>query len=309
MIKGKKIAVVIPCYCVRNTILKVIEHIPDFVDSIICVDDNCPEKSGEFVNNNLINSRIRVIFNDRNLGVGGAVIHGIKYCLSNSLGDVIIKIDGDGQMDPGLIPVFISPIIDDNCDYTKGNRFSSRENLQEMPLIRMAGNFILSYINKICSGYWDLFDPTNGYIACSSRILQKLDFSSISTRYFFESDMLFHLHNLEARICDIPMKASYGSEKSHLNAFSSIATFSYHHALNFARRIFLMIRKKTLSAESILAVLTVCCFTGMIIMVATGSESNNICAGLLLSLVFMVFFIFFDIRNYRKKFHVRRTVK
>jgi len=45
----KRIAVVIPCYKVKAKIADVVRGIGPEVSWIICVDDACPEKSGEHV--------------------------------------------------------------------------------------------------------------------------------------------------------------------------------------------------------------------------------------------------------------------
>ncbi len=66
-----KIAVVIPSYKVRDHILGVIANIGSEIDCIYVVDDRCPEGSGDFVQANCNDSRVTVIWNSINLGVGG----------------------------------------------------------------------------------------------------------------------------------------------------------------------------------------------------------------------------------------------
>ncbi len=300
MIKGKKIAVVVPCFCVRNSILQVIKNIPDFVDSIICVDDKCPEDSGKFIQNSISDPKITVLFNEENKGVGGAVIQGFSHILNHKSADIIAKIDGDGQMNPKLLKSFIQPIIEDQCDYCKGNRFSSLNDIIEMPPVRLIGNFALGFINKISSGYWNVFDPTNGYTVISANLLSKLNLKSISCRYFFESDMLFHLHLIDARVFDIPMKALYGSEKSHLHAFEAIVTFGFHHTVNFFKRIFLCIKKQPLSLQSLAIIY---CFKGIIsalFIILIKGYSYQTYEDLISTLTFLLLFFFFDIKNNMK---------
>src|SRR5262245_1398506 len=40
---------VVPCYKVRNHVLRVIEKTPAWFEGIVCVDDACPEGSGAFI--------------------------------------------------------------------------------------------------------------------------------------------------------------------------------------------------------------------------------------------------------------------
>src|SRR5690606_32001950 len=148
--------------------------------------------------------RVRVIRHASNLGVGGAVITGYQAAIADGM-DILVKLDGDGQMDASLIPDFIEPIINGEADYTKGNRFFDLEELRSMPRIRLIGNAVLSFMTKFSSGYWNLFDPTNGFTALHADVARYLPLSKISKRYFFESDMLFRLNTLRAVVHDIPM--------------------------------------------------------------------------------------------------------
>lgn len=142
-----QIAVVIPCYKVRSHILDVLSKIGPEVDSIYVIDDCCPEKTGEFVFSHTNDPRIHVLHTLSNVGVGGAVKLGYLAALKNNA-EIIIKIDGDNQMDPSLIHCFVKPIIENKADYTKGNRFHNPYLLLKMPLVRLLGNAILS-LSKI----------------------------------------------------------------------------------------------------------------------------------------------------------------
>lgn len=150
---------------------------------------------------------------------------------------VIVKIDGDGQMDPAQLPRFVAPILRGEADYTKGNRFWDLTHIRCMPSIRRVGNLGLSFLAKLSSGYWDLFDPTNGYTAIHARVAAHLPFASISRRYFFETDMLFRLNILRAKVVDVPMDAKYGDEESHLRVVNVLFEFSAKHLRNFVKRI------------------------------------------------------------------------
>lgn len=243
------IVVVIPCFKVSKQILTLIQAIGHEVDKIIVVDDCCPEKSGELVR--LTNdSRVEVIFHKSNQGVGGAVLTGYKAALKSGA-TVIVKIDGDGQMRPKLINRFIAPIISCEADYAKGNRFYELENLEAMPKIRLLGNAVLSFMSKLSSGYWDIFDPTNGFTAINATVASKLPMDKISKRYFFESDMLFRLNTLRAVVVDIPITAVYQDENSSLRISKIIFEFSYKHLRNFIKRIFYNYYLRDMSLASI----------------------------------------------------------
>ncbi len=164
-------------------------------------------------------------------------MRGYEAALADGM-DIIVKIDGDGQMDPHLILDFVMPIARGEADYTKGNRFFNLEEIRAMPQLRIFGNAILSFMNKLSSGYWDIFDPTNGYTAIHSDVARHLPLKKISRRYFFETDMLFRLNILRAVVVDIPMDAKYGDEVSHLKISKIIGEFFFKHLRNFGKRIF-----------------------------------------------------------------------
>ena len=245
-----KIAVLIPSYKVKSHILEVIRLIGPEVCKIYVVDDCCPDGSGDFVIQHCTDERVIVLRNPVNLGVGGAVMTGYRTAIADGI-DIIVKIDGDGQMDPSLISDFVSPIIAGNADYTKGNRFFNLEKISEMPKIRLFGNAVLSFMTKLSSGYWELFDPTNGYTAIHSEVAKHLPLDKISQRYLFETDMLFRLNTLGAVVIDIPMDAKYEDEVSNLKVSKVIGEFLIKHIRNFGKRIFYNYYLRGMSLASI----------------------------------------------------------
>lgn len=244
------LAVVIPCYKVTHHIMAVINSIPDIVERIYAVDDCCPDKSGEYILTHSNDPRVKVLFNEKNKGVGGAVMAGYCAAIEESM-YIAVKVDGDGQMDPALIPEFIEPILSGEADYTKGNRFYNLEEIHQMPKVRLFGNAALSLLNKLSSGYWDVFDPTNGYTAIHVDVLKKMPFQKISERYFFESDMLFRLNTLRAKVVDIPMDAHYGDEESQLKIGKIIGDFTKKNIKNTYKRIFYNYFLRDMSLASI----------------------------------------------------------
>lgn len=235
--KSTRIAVIIPAYRSKLTILDVIEQIPEFVDLIVVVDDACPESTGRHVEANVQDQRVRVLHLQNNQGVGGATMEGFREALEERI-DIFVKIDSDGQMNPLDITRVIAPIRSLKADYAKGNRFNSPEDLQEMPKIRVFGNAMLSLMSKFSTGYWSVNDPTNGFIAISRGALESIDLDKIRKRWFFESDLLFRLAIVRAKVIDVPIRARYGGEKSNLQISKVLGEFFLGHVVNFHKRIF-----------------------------------------------------------------------
>lgn len=230
-----KLAVAIPCYKVRAQILGVIAAIPPSVQRIYVVDDCCPQESGKLVQDQCTDPRVRVIFHEQNQGVGGAVRTGYRAALEEDM-HIVVKVDGDGQMDPALIPHFTRAIERGKADYTKGNRFYRPESLKGMPPIRLFGNAALSFVNKLSTGYWSIMDPTNGYTAIHTAVLRELPLHKLEQRYFFETDMLYHLNTMRAVVHDVPMDSVYADEESSLKVSKVLPEFLVKHINRFFKR-------------------------------------------------------------------------
>lgn len=234
--KQSKISVILPCYKSSGQVLGVLDKIPPLVDIIYCVDDGCPEKTGKHIEDNNNDTRVKVLYHEQNQGVGGAMVTGYRQALEDGC-DVMVKIDSDGQMDPTILQRFIDPILRGQADYTKGNRFYNPEFLEGMPRARIFGNAGLSFLNKFSTGYWQVFDPTNGYTAIHADVLRLMPLDKISKDFFFEADMLFRLGTLRAVVLDIPQKAHYGEEVSNLKIADALRFFGIKHVRNFFKRI------------------------------------------------------------------------
>lgn len=222
------IAVVIPAFRVESHIADVISQIPPFVQTIIAVEDHSPDNTGQILDAlTKTNPRLVVIHHDQNQGVGGATISGYREAIRRNA-EVVVKMDGDGQMDAEYLEKLIEPIMANQCEYAKGNRFRYWSYLQEMPLIRKIGNLGLSFLVKSATGYWNVFDPTNGFTAISVETLRKLNFGSLKHRYLFETSMLSELYFLNARIKQVPMHAKYGNAPSSLSIRRSFFKFLFY---------------------------------------------------------------------------------
>lgn len=231
------VAVVIPCYRVRRHILQVLEAIGPRIDAVYLVDDCCPEGSGELVAAECRDPRVQVLRCPENEGVGGATLRGFRAALNDGA-DILVKLDGDGQMDPAFVPLLIEPIAKGLADYAKGNRFFNPPDLLAMPRARLFGNAILSFMAKASTGYWRMFDPTNGFLAIDARVFALLPLDKLAKRYFWESDMLFRLGLIRAVVIDVPMAARYGDEISGLKIPNVVLPFLWGHIRNFFKRVF-----------------------------------------------------------------------
>lgn len=231
------ISVVIPLYKARDQIVDVLKGIPAFVRTIVVVDDCSPDDSFERASA-VKDNRIHFVRHTQNLGVGGAVLSG--YQRSIELGaEIVVKMDSDGQMDPAYLLPLITPILNGEADYTKGNRFLHSRQLKKMPALRRVGNLGLSFLTKLASGYWNIFDPSNGYTAIHASILNLLDMDSLDRRYFFETSMFLELGLLQAVVKDVYIPARYLNETSHLSEWGALINFPKRLLKGLIKRIWI----------------------------------------------------------------------
>jgi dolichol-phosphate mannosyltransferase len=233
---GAGVWLVVPCYKVTGHILKVIAKAPAWIEGIVCVDDACPEGSGDFIAANNTDPRVVLIRLPENQGVGGATMAGYREAARRGA-QVLVKVDGDDQMDLGYMSHLVAPILLGEADYAKGNRFTSISHLRAMPGVRVFGNAALSFAAKLSTGYWNIFDPTNGYTAIEANVALRAVEKRVSKRFFFETDLLYHLGALRAVVRDVPMPARYADEVSNLRISAIIGPFALKHLRNFVQRI------------------------------------------------------------------------
>ena len=230
MYKGKKIALVIPCYKVSTIINDVINSLPNFIDRIYVVDDQCPENSVKKIKSK--SKKIKKIYRNINGGVGAAVKEGYRFSLREN-NYITVRIDGDGQMDLKLIKDFIDPIINNEAEFTKGNRFMKLSFIKKMPFLRILGNVFFSLIGNFILRDTKIFDFLNGYTSISNHALRKVLKTNLDDDYYFDTALIYQLNRLKIKILDVPMKARYENEKSNINILKTGLSFLYKNFLFF----------------------------------------------------------------------------
>nr|WP_281369879.1 glycosyltransferase family 2 protein [Leifsonia psychrotolerans] len=212
--RGARIAAVVPAYKEEKMIATVIETMPEYVDHIIIVDDCSPDDTSDAVRRTT-DDRVTLIRHQVNQGVGGAIVTGHKAAMELGA-DVNVIMAGDAQMDPKHLPPLLDRVTRDGYGFAKANRFFAPESFEGMPKYRIFGNIVLSFMTKLASGYWNLFDPQNGYTAVRTEVLRRVPLDRVSRRYSFENDLLIHLNILQVGAVDVPIPAVYGTEVSSI---------------------------------------------------------------------------------------------
>jgi glycosyltransferase involved in cell wall biosynthesis len=233
---GVQVGVVIPAYRVADQIEKVIAGIPTWIRTIVVVEDASPDDTAARVER-LADPRVTLIRHETNQGVGGAMASGFAEAVRRGL-DIVVKMDGDDQMDPEHLPAILVPLIENRADMVKCNRYASLSHVKAMPKVRILGNAGLTFLVKSASGYWSTFDPANGYLAVRTSVLERIDLDRLPRRYYFESGLLVELGILRAVVVDVPITARYGDEVSSLSVPRTLLEFPPRLLKGLIRRLF-----------------------------------------------------------------------
>lgn len=235
MYKGAVVAAVVPAYKEEKMIARVIRTMPDFVDHIVVVDDCSPDDTSGAARA-VGDPRLTLIRHEVNQGVGGAIITAHRAAMDLGA-DVNVVMAGDAQMDPDHLPALLDRVTDGGYGFAKANRFYAPESFQGMPGYRVFGNIVLSFLTKVASGYWNLFDPQNGYTAVRTEVLRRVPLDRVAKRYSFENDLLIHLNILQVPATDVPIPAVYGDEVSSIRLSKVIPELINRLTVGFWSRI------------------------------------------------------------------------
>ncbi len=235
--KVSKLAVVIPMFNPGPWVLRVLERVPPEVALLVVVDDGSTDGSPELVAQHP-DQRLHLVRLGENLGVGAATWRGFQEAFALGA-EVAVKVDADLQMDPQMAVRLAHPVLTGRADLAKGNRFFHTEQLLEMPLLRRLGNMALSFLAKAATGYWNVFDPTNGFLALHRAVFPLLRENAIARDYFFEISLLAELRLHRCVVQDVPLPASYPHNLSHLSIPKALLRFPPRLWRLFLRRIWL----------------------------------------------------------------------
>jgi glycosyltransferase involved in cell wall biosynthesis len=229
------VAVVVPAYRAAERIASVLLAMPPSVRHVIVVDDASPDALAQVVAT-LRDPRIVLLRHQTNRGVGAAVKTGAAHALALGA-DIVVKVDADGQMDPARVGELLAPLLAGSADLAKGNRFVDTGTSAGMPFVRRLGNLALSFLVKAASGYWNVFDPCNGYLAVRASLLGRIAPERLADRFFFEISLLCEAYLARAVVRDVAIPAVYGDETSSLAPLTTVLEFLPRLLARIVRRI------------------------------------------------------------------------
>jgi dolichol-phosphate mannosyltransferase len=207
------IVVIIPVFNEEKKIKDVVKSVKRYCDELIIVNDGSNDHTKEILESL---DGITLVNHKSNQGIGSATKTGIKKAIEIGA-EYILKFDGDGQHMSTDIPEFIKHLKEKNYDFVKGNRFQL--SIEEMPLVKIIGNFVSTTLQKVVTGNFRISDPNNGFIAFRASIFDKVQYKYLRDDYFFENSLLMNLIVFKYKIAEVPIKTIYGDEKSSIPLF------------------------------------------------------------------------------------------
>jgi glycosyltransferase involved in cell wall biosynthesis len=133
------ISVVIPCYNEEDGVREVIGRMPDAVDEVVVVDNNCTDRTAE-----VARGLGAVVVAETRRGYGAAYKAGLKAAGS----DVIVTLDGDGTYPPEEIPRLVELLVDRGWEFLSASRFPL-SHPAAMPLSNRLGNSVLTAVAAV----------------------------------------------------------------------------------------------------------------------------------------------------------------
>ncbi len=242
MYRSHTVGVVLPAYNEADHIGDVLADLPAFVDRIYAVDDAStddtwavlaaharaddgdaadedartvgPSAPVGMADGGQVAPRLVPIRHEENRGAGGALVSGYRRAREDGV-DLVVAMDADGQMDPRQMPRLLDPLVEGDADYAKGDRLGADGG--RMPPFRLVGNWLLTGLTRVASGYWRLNDPQNGYTAITHEALAAVDLDAVPDGHEYANDLLVRLNVAGMRVADVPMSAVYGDEESTIS--------------------------------------------------------------------------------------------
>lgn len=208
-----RVALVIPAHNEERLIARTLANVPDFIDSIIVVDDASTDRTAYVVRDCAASDRrVEIVSHALNRGPGGAIVTGYKKALEGSA-DIAVSCDGDCQMPLEQMCNLLEPLVNGKADYVRGNRFLSLQERRpilprQMPRARLVGNLVLTAVTRLATGY-TIGDVVNGFSAISRQAMEKVDWNKAWPGYGYPIEFLIRFSQMGLRVADVPQRTIY----------------------------------------------------------------------------------------------------
>jgi dolichol-phosphate mannosyltransferase len=220
--------VTIATYNERENLPALVEEIIRYAPEcdILVIDDNSPDGTGQWADEKAASEpRLRVLHRSGKLGLGAAIIEGMKYAIEQGY-EFVLNLDADFSHHPRYIPALISGM--DRADVMIGSRYVPGGSTPDWPLSRRLmsravnayAHWLLGLSPRDCSGAFRCYRVAS---------LKQLDFDKIRSRgYAFQEEILWRLKQAGIRFGETPIAFTdrrHGQSKIDLReTFSTLGT-------------------------------------------------------------------------------------
>ncbi len=193
-----KLSIVMPVFNEINTIDTIIKKVLNthFSKELIIIDDGSEDGTREYLKK-LEDSRIQVIYHEKNMGKGAALQTGF----SRVKGDLVIIQDADLEYDPGDYGKLIQPILLGYADVVYGSRFLGGPHRVLFFWHYLANKFLTTISNVFTN--INLSDMETCYKVFKSEVAKKLNLQSQS--FGVEPEITAKIVQLKCRIYEVPI--------------------------------------------------------------------------------------------------------
>ncbi|MFL6204932.1 MAG: bifunctional glycosyltransferase/class I SAM-dependent methyltransferase [Acidimicrobiales bacterium] len=214
-----RIGILVVAYNAATTLRSVLDRIPEEfrprITAILISDDHSGDDTygvGLETKRDVDGLPITVVRQPRNLGYGGNQKFGYTWAIDHGL-DIVVMLHGDGQYAPECLADVVAPIERDEADVVLGSRMMDRGGARAggMPLYKLLGNRLLTTFQNSVSGLV-LTEWHSGYRAFATDALARIPFVQNSDGFDFDTEVLLQLHDVGARVAEVPIPTYYGDE-------------------------------------------------------------------------------------------------
>jgi glycosyltransferase involved in cell wall biosynthesis len=208
---------IVPALNEEGSIGRVIDELRAFDPGleIVVIDDASTDRTREVASARGAHV-LRLPFN---LGIGGAVQTGFRFAWENDF-DLAVRVDGDGQHDPGELARVIEPVLAGEADIVVGSRFAAKGDGYRSSRSRRIGIRLLAWIVSLLVRQ-RVTDTTSGFQAVN-RLGIRLFAADYPHDYpEVEATVMLFKHRLRLREVPVAMRARE-TGRSSITALSSV---------------------------------------------------------------------------------------
>ncbi len=218
MYKDKTVTVVVPVLDEELAIGGVLDSMPEFVDSVIVIDDGSTDGTAAVARER----GAEVISHGRNRGVGAAFDTGRRRVLTLH-SDIMVNMDGDGQFAPSDIVKLVGPVADGDADFVTASRFKDPGLYPEMSRTKFLGNRMMSGLISRLTGR-RFHDVSCGFRAYSREALLRLNLFGEFT-YTQETFLEFAFKDIT--ILEVPVEVRGTREHGRSRVASNLFRYAW----------------------------------------------------------------------------------